>query len=383
MFNTSRIELSRSAVTQNFSFLKSLFGEDIIISSVVKGNAYGHGLHPFVTLVHEIGIRHFSVYSASEAVEVYNCVNGSARILVMGDLSNDGLEWAIRHGIEFFVFNFQRLEYAIKTARKYDYKARIHIEFETGMNRTGFASYELEKLSTLLKSNRKYIELVAACTHFAGAESIANQVRIENQIKRYNENLETMKREGHQLEMEHTCCSAAAVRFEKMRKQMVRIGILQYGFWPSREVFIDYVVRNKLIEDPLKRVISWKSKVMSIKAVQIGEFIGYGTTYLVQKDMKIAIVPVGYSHGFSRSLSNQGRVLVRGMRVSVIGIVNMNCIAVDVSDVPVIEIGDEVVLIGKQGNLDITVASFGELSEQLNYELLTRLPLDIPRVIVD
>ena len=164
---------------------------------------------------------------------------------------------------------------------------------------------------------------------------------------------------------------------------MVRIGIMQYGFWPSDETLINYLSKKEEKVDPLQRVISWKSKVMSTKEVNTGEFIGYGTTYLAHKKMKIATIPVGYAHGFSRSLSNQGRVLIKGKRVGVVGIVNMNLMTVDVTDIPEIQKGDEVVLIGKQGDLAISVASFSELSNQLNYELLTRLPYKIPRIITN
>ena len=115
--------------------------------------------------------------------------------------------------------------------------------------------------------------------------------------------------------------------------------------------------------------------------VKPGEFIGYGTSYMAENDTKIAIVPIGYAHGYSRSLSNQGRVLINGQRMGIIGMVNMNMLIVDVTNIPESEAGDEVVLIGKQGNLEISVSSFGELSAQLNYELLTRLPHDIPRII--
>jgi alanine racemase len=121
---------------------------------------------------------------------------------------------------------------------------------------------------------------------------------------------------------------------------------------------------------------------MTIKDVPEGEYIGYGTTYLANQDMKIAIVPVGYAYGYARSLSNQGRALIHGQRVGVVGMVNMNMLAVDVTSVQDVSHGDEVVLIGFQGDLRITVDSFGEMSSQLNYELLARLPHNIPRSIV-
>lgn len=166
-----------------------------------------------------------------------------------------------------------------------------------------------------------------------------------------------------------------------MRLDMVRIGILQYGFWPSTETFIEYSQKHKTVDEPLHRVIAWRSKVMSIKDVKTGDYVGYGTSYLAQKDTKIGIVPVGYGHGFSRSLSNQGRALVNGTRVSVVGIVNMNCIAIDLSEVDEVNKGDEVTLIGRDGDLDVSVASFSEASNQLNYELLTRLPINIPHIV--
>ena len=164
---------------------------------------------------------------------------------------------------------------------------------------------------------------------------------------------------------------------------MVRIGILQYGFFPSREVLIDYLTRHKENDYPLTRLISWKTKVMDVKSVKAGDFIGYGTSYLANANMKVASIPVGYSHGFSRSLSNQGRVLIQGKRLSVVGMVNMNMTLVDVSNLEGVQKGDEVVLIGKQGDLEISVSSFGEFSDLVNYELLTRLPSNIPRKIVD
>ena len=122
---------------------------------------------------------------------------------------------------------------------------------------------------------------------------------------------------------------------------------------------------------------------MAIKYVTTGEFVGYGTTYQVTNDTRIAVVPVGYAHGYSRSLSNQGRVLIRGKQLSVIGTVNMNIILVDLTEAPETQIDDEVVLIGQQEDASISVASFGEFTNQLNYELLTRLPINIPRRVVD
>jgi alanine racemase len=122
---------------------------------------------------------------------------------------------------------------------------------------------------------------------------------------------------------------------------------------------------------------------MNVKKVKKGNFIGYGTSYLAHHDMTVAIIPVGYSHGYSRNLSNTGKVLIHGTEALITGIVNMNAITVDVSHIENVEKGDEVVLIGTQKNKTVSVSSFSEMSNMLNYEMLTRLPQDIPRIIVE
>ena len=130
---------------------------------------------------------------------------------------------------------------------------------------------------------------------------------------------------------------------------MVRVGIMLYGFWPSMETFIHFTRNKTDKEDPLNRILGWRSKIMSIKEVKTGEFIGYGISYLAQRDLKTALIPIGYSDGFSRSLSNKGRLLINGQICEVIGVVNMNMIIADISHLPDAKIGDEVTIIGIQG----------------------------------
>ena len=380
MFQTSYIELSQSALEENYKFLKSVVGEQTLISTVIKGNAYGHGIVDLVPMAIKAGQRHFSVFSADEA-RLCREVAPNAEIMIMGMLDNEELEWAITNNIQFYIFEVNRLEEALKIAKKLNQLAQIHLELETGMNRTGLRKKEVLKVIELLSQNENYI-LKGVCTHFAGAESIGNYVRIQEQIKSFKKQRKQLAKEGLIAECYHTASSAATLSYPKTQMDMVRIGILNYGFWPSTETFIHYVKDKSDRTDPLRRILSWKSKVMSTKIVETGEFIGYGTTYMARENMKIATVPVGYSHGYSRSLSNQGRVLVNGERVSVVGIVNMNMMVLDITDIPDTQKGDEVVLIGNQGDYSISVSSFSELSDQLNYELLTRLPHNIPRKVI-
>ncbi len=381
MHASSRLEIEREALRTNYDFIRKFISEEVNLSSVVKGNAYGHGIELFVPLAESLGIRHFSVFSADEAYRVLQCLQHQSTIMIMGDLPEESMTWAIENDIEFFVFEEGRLHQALIVAQDVGKPAKIHVEVETGMNRTGFSKPDWKKVSQYLRAYPEYLIFQGLCTHFAGAESIANYVRVQNQKKVYKEALRYFNKRGLSPKIRHTCCSAAAMRHPDMHYDMVRIGIMQFGFWPSREVLIEYLKEKTEKIDPLKRLISWRSRVMSIKEIDTGEFIGYGTTYLAHRPMRIAMVPIGYAHGFSRSLSNQGRVILHGMRVSVVGMVNMNCIAIDISELPHVKRGDEVILIGKQGEHEISVASFGELSDQLNYELLTRLPHNIPRVV--
>ena len=383
MFHTSTITISRSALEHNLRFLKNLIHEGVLFSSVVKGNAYGHGIEVFVPLAEQCGVRHFSVFSTDEAYRVKSICSPDTRIMIMGMIDQPELEWAIENDVEFFVFEPGRLEDAAHAARKIGKPASVHLELETGMNRTGFNPKSMPSVIQTLQMHHEHLTFSGLCTHYAGAESIANYYRIKKQQNTYKRVLKRLEEMGYAPATRHTACSAAAMRYPKTQFDMVRIGILQYGFFPSREVLVDYLTRKKEKEYPLKRLISWKSRIMDIKKVKTGEFVGYGNAYLANYDMTIATVPIGYSHGFSRSLSNQGRVLIQGQRVSVVGMVNMNMITVDITHLEGVEKGDEVVIIGQQGDLEISVSSFGDFSSQVNYELLTRLPSDIPRTVID
>jgi len=384
MHGTSYIEISKSAYLKNLKFIRAQVGEKPLISAVIKGNAYGHGIENMVKMAEEAGIRHFSTYSADEAFRAFNTIKKKSQIMIMGMATDEQLEWIIQNGLEIFMFEFDRLEKAIELSKKLGIKAKIHIEVETGFHRTGFEWDQRKELLEVLKANLGHLSLMGLCTHYAGAESIGNFVRVQQQIQRYHQFKDFFTEEQLPFAIYHSACSAAALSYPETIMDMVRIGIALYGFWPSQET---YISKYKDLEsypnkNPLQRLLSWKSQVMSVKRVKMGAFIGYGTSFMAPRDMTIALVPVGYGHGFSRKLSNLGKVLVQGKILPVVGTVTMNSIAVDATDLKHLKRGEEVVIIGKQKKQELTVASFGESSNQVNYELLTRLPQDIERKII-
>lgn len=382
MHNNSYLELDPKAYKTNIDFLRKHFPKGVLFSSVVKGNAYGHSIEKFVEIALAENVKHFSVFDSNEARRVKAVVKDKATVMIMGWLNNEeDLTWIIENDIEFFVFEKARLTSALAKAKKLNKKAIVHIEVETGMNRTGFNSSELKWVQDFLIKHADFIQFKGLCTHFAGAESIANYFRIKKQIARYDEIYNQFCIKNLKPKQRHAACSAAAMMYPETQMDMVRIGIMQYGFWPSPEVLVNFYNTRRKNENPLKRVISWKSSVMSVKKVKRGEFVGYGTSFMADANMKIACVPVGYAHGYGRSLSNVGRVLINGERCVVIGSINMNMMVIDVTLLEHIKRGDEVVLIGDQADKQLSVSSFSDYSNLLNYELLTRLSSDIPRII--
>lgn len=379
---TSWIEISKSALEQNIRFIEKTIPEKTTFSAVVKGDAYGHGIEIYGPLAYECGIRHFSVYSANEAYQLLKSIRGEFVLMIMGSLNRTEILWAIENNIEFYVHNFSTLEDTLNCVKESTLNAKIHLEFETGMNRTGFSPKDFKRIISKINET-DLIEIKGVCSHLAGSESIANYKRIKDQIHQFQKIKKKFEGMENHAPKFHIACSAAVLRYPKCLLDMVRVGILQYGFFPNNETYVHHYLQHPDQPNPLKRVISWKSKIIETKTVNAGEFIGYGTSFYTNISTKIAIVPVGYAYGYSRKLSNHGKVLVNGFRVDVIGSVNMNMLTLDVTNLPDVKIGDEVVLIGSQGEQNISVASFSENSNQLNYELLVRLPKDIQRIVVD
>jgi alanine racemase len=379
--HVSFIELSKSALKTNFNFIRKKIGSDRKISAVVKANAYGHGIETYVPMAEACGIDHFAVSSCFEAEEVKSICKPTSDIMIMGIFYRHDLPWILKNGVEIYVFNYDRLPVILDFVKQYDSPARIHIEVETGTNRTGMSAGDIKQSIKFLKQHPDSFILKGVCSHLGGAESFANRFRLDRQIKEFDRIKKQFIRADMPPEHFHLACSAAALAWPETLHDMVRIGVTQYGFWPSPEIYYHHLQETgKRKDSPLKRVLTWKTNVMEIKKVKKGEFIGYGTAYQAYRDMVIAVLPLGYGNGYSRSLSNKGFVLIRGRKAPIVGLINMNLFMVDITHFKEVETNDEVVLIGKQKNNKITVGSFSNSSQQINNEMLARLPAAIPRI---
>lgn len=381
--HSSRILLNQAALKNNINFIRKKTGPDVRFSSVVKANAYGHGIHQFVPMAEACGVRHFSVASAFEAEEVLESVTKDSGIMIMGILYEEDIPWAIENNIEFYIYNFDRLPKTLEAAKKIDKKALVHLEVETGANRTGLQADEFAEALSFMKTHRDHLTFEGLCTHFGGAESLSNQFKIERQHKRYKEFLKQCKAKNYLPNYRHIASSAASLAMKDTVYDMVRVGVSQYGFWPSPDIYQLHLQEvDKTFDKPLRRIFTWKTDIMDIRHVKAGEFIGYGTAYQATKDMEVAVMPLGYSNGYPRALSNRGHVLIGGKKAPIVGLINMNLFMVDISHIPGTEVGDEVVLVGRQKNNVINVQSFTNFTQLVNNEMMSRLPAAIPREIV-
>ncbi len=381
---TSSIALSRSALTENIRFLRDLVGPGVRFCSVVKGNAYGHGIAEHVPLAEAAGVRSFAVFGPEEAEAVLAARTEDGAVVVMGPAFDDALEWMIDRDVSFFVHDVSTLERAIAAAARRERTARIHLELETGLYRTGLTDHVLPRVARLLEDAGGAVNVVGTCTHFAGAEAAENHPRIESQLELFEHGLAHLNRLGVEPGLRHTACSAAALLFPAARMDLVRFGVAHYGLWPSRQTATTFLSRHpNVTRNALRPVLRWTSRVMGIKDVPAGAHVGYGTSYRTERSTRLAMVPVGYAQGFARSLSNGGRVLVAGREAEVVGVVNMSMLLADVSDISGAGHGDEVTLIGEDGDVEIRASSFSDPPGRPTYEMLVKLDARIPRRIVD
>src|SRR6056297_2148362 len=185
MLHTSYIELSKKALNNNIQYLKSMLKPNVRYSMVIKGDAYGHGIESILPMVEEAGINHFSVFGVDEAMRAHKIKRDICEIMIMGFVDDEYLEWAIEHNVSFFVFTMERLQAVVQVAKKTSKPARVHIELETGMHRTGFLPHQLTAVAERLIKNDKTIVMEGICTHLAGAEHNGNFDRVNEQIQQF------------------------------------------------------------------------------------------------------------------------------------------------------------------------------------------------------
>jgi len=351
-------EVNLDAIAQNVKNIKKLIGKKKELMAVVKGNAYGHDILEISSVVLENGATRLAVARLEEAIFLRKA-GITVPILVLGLTLKPQAESLVSYDITPTVCEFEMIEKLSELAVQMNKMAKIHLKVDTGMGRIGIFPDDVLRFIKRIKALKK-VEIEGIFTHFSVADE-KDKFYTEEQFKKFIEILTILEKEGIKIPIKHVGNSAALLDLPHMWLDMVRPGLAIYGLYPSKEV-------KKTIN--LIPAQQFKTKIVFIKELPRGESISYGRTYITKRRMRVASLPVGYADGYNRLLSNQGEVLVRGQRVPIIGRVCMDQCMIDVTNLTQVEIGDEVVLWGRQGEGMITVEEIAQKIRTINYEIV-------------
>ncbi len=364
------VEIDKKAIAHNYRLFRKFVGKGPKLLGVVKSNAYGHNLKEFSKELECLGIDWLGVDSITEGLSIRE-EKIRKPILVLGHTLPTLFETARDNNISITISSFAMLEALRKVFHKKKSKKiiNIHIKVDTGMHRQGFQLEELPELMRLLEdpANKKVFNLEGLFTHFAEAKNPRAGDTTRRQIKEFEIWLKAFHDAGIKP-IAHASATGGTLLYPKAHFDMVRVGIGMYGLWPSREA--EEYLSHRL---KLAPVLSWRAVVSEIKNIKKGERIGYDLTEMLMRNTRLAVIPIGYWHGFPRLLSGRGRVLIHGQSARVLGRVSMDMIVVDVTDIPKAKVGDIATLIGSDKKTEIKAGEMAAFAATTHYEIVTRL----------
>ena len=337
---------------------------------VIKANAYGHGAVEVAKALIGEGAKRFAVAILDEGIKLREA-GIEAPILILGYTPPEEVEKLLFYNLTPTLHHRELALAYQEKLEKFKKTLSYHLKIDTGMGRIGFWYEEIEKIEEVLKL--KNLEMEGVYTHFARADE-QDLSFSKLQIERFNIVLDHLETKGVEVKYRHAANSAAIMRLPEAHYDLVRPGIMLYGEYPSREV------PRELAH--LKPALTLKARVSQVKKVPAGFPVSYGSTYVTFKSTLIVSLPLGYADGYFRRLSNQGMVLLNGKRWPVAGRVCMDQLMVAVDETERVMPGDEVVLLGKQGEETITATEVADLVGTINYEVLTNISYRVPRIYV-
>lgn len=368
--NRVYLKIDLDQICENIRKVIEKVGKDTKVMPVVKADAYGHGAIEVSKALSEIGTYGFAVATVGEALALRRA-GITKPLLILDFVFPNQFETIIRNDIMLTIFQYSIAEKLDAAAAQMGTTAHIHLKIDTGMGRIGYIPDEksIEEIKRIAELPN--IEIDGIFTHFACADS-ADKTSMNAQLKLFREFVEKLEMLGINIPIKHVCNSAAIIDMHDDFLNMVRSGIITYGLYPSEEV-------NKDSLD-VRPAMELHSVVINVKTINKGDTVSYGSTYVAEKPTVIATIPVGYADGYPRQLSNKGSVLIHGKRAKIVGRVCMDQFMVDVTDIPDVMIGDNVTLVGKDGDDFISCEEIGEISGRFNYEFLCCITRRVPRV---
>jgi alanine racemase len=365
-------EIDLDAVAENVRSVRSLIKPSTKLLAVVKANGYGHGSVEVGKAALKNGASWLGVARISEALALRQA-GIVAPILVLGYVPPEQADAVVNHGLSQTIYSVEMARDLSDAAVRLGSKAKVHIKVDTGMGRLGIWASAVAVDEILQLARMPHIEVEGIFTHFANADG--DEAYTRQQLERFLELLETLRRAGLEVPLRHAANSPALIGLSESHLDMVRAGLIVYGLYPAENM------RKGLPH--LRPAMSLKARVAYVKKVPAGFKVSYGCTYTTSSPTTIATLPLGYADGYPRSLSGVGEVLIKGRRLPVIGRVCMDQIMVDAGSDPDIFMGDEVVLLGSQGNAAITADEIAGKLNTINYEVVCMINWRVPRLYLN
>lgn len=365
----TRVEVDLDAIASNVALACRIAGPGTKVMAVVKADAYGHGAIPVARAALRAGASWLGVAIPEEAVPL-RAAGLTSRILVLGPIAPEQADLVAAHGLEQCVSDPAQAEALDRAARSHGRILSLHLKVDTGMGRVGLPPKEVGVAAEKIRALPS-LRLTGLMTHFADAEA-EDQTYAHEQLRRFAEAMAAGREAGMAHPIRHAANSAALLHLPEARLDLVRPGIMLYGCHPRGG--------QHASEAGLRPALSFRTAISHLAAVPRGASVSYGRTFVAQRDSRVATLPVGYADGWGRLLSNRGQVLIGGRRAPIIGRVCMDMTMVDVTGLPEVRVGDEAVLIGRQGAEEITADEVAEAQGTISYEVLCRIGPRVPRV---
>jgi alanine racemase len=363
-------EIDLGKLRRNLQLIRGDLPKHVRLMAVVKDEAYGHGALDTARVAVEEGAWGFGLSTLEEAMTLRDA-GITAPLLLLGERQEAELEWCVAHDLTVCVNEPHAVRALAKIAANFGKQVPVHVKIHTGMSRYGIRWDEALPLIEQIGAE-KSLSLEGVMTHFSQSDE-TEKTFANLQFTRFSEVLNALEQRKISVKLRHTCNSGGFLDLPYAHLDMVRVGILLYGIFPS-------LVCRKI--HGIEPVMSVKAKIAAIQKLKPGEVVGYGMRYTATSERRIAILPIGYGDGFPR-VRNEGCVLIHGRRAPLLGGIAMDALMVDITDIPQAQMWDEAVIMGRQGNEEITVRDIAKLKNSVTYDVLTSWRLRLRRKSVN
>ncbi len=369
-------EVSLSTLRENYRTIKDYVGSGVTICAVVKAYAYGHGAVECAKALEQEGATWLGVTSLDEAIPLRE-EGIQTRILLMTGFWRGEEEEIVRLGLTPTVWEAGYIELLERAAARIGVSQQaVHLKLDTGMGRLGATPEDLPGLCAALKSS-PHLKLEGFATHLASSE-VLDAPSVTEQLKVFQDGRRVLRESGFNPSLVHAANTSAVISHHESWNTMVRPGLAIYGYHLPFER-AGRVVSGRGLRLTLKPVLTWKTRILSLREMRAGQALGYGGTYVTKAPARIAILPVGYADGLNRGLSSAGRVIVREHYAPIVGRISMDLTLADVTGIPGVAVADEVVLLGSHDGLSVDAREHAELANTIPYEILCSISKRVPR----